>query len=470
MSAIITNNFRRQSRQRFIESIQYEETNSTGYYIGLGKSDQWREDESSYEVPLPNGALIADQDVKDNLMALVKVSSYASLFPRNEMRSGRVYKVYDPSDPLMFDLEDQYYPCVATYNDKVYVCLDNNNNNAISGFPSGTTYGIEEADSTSTVDGKYIWAYVQDVVTTSDFYTEEFIPSAADPVDPTAAKTATGGLVYGFRIDAGGSDLVGNEKIYLRGIDENGANIAQIDLRTDSKFAITDAGGGIVDISYVDVNNVLTGYFKASVEVYQNDGVTRESTVEITPWVAKIDGFGSSPANELATFYMGCYAKFQGNVDGEAVTDVPFRQISLIKNPARLNQAGDDGYAYGDEEALDALSYIQLNTNAATQTFPSGSIITQGNAIAYLDKVDLIKDRIYYHRNSNNDVNYVPFTVNDFTITSAEGTTPYIASDIVTVENSEYVHDSGDVMFIDHRAMITRNVDQTEDIKIVIQF
>ena len=466
MSAIITNTFRRQSCQRFIDNIQDEEANSTGYYIGLGKSDQWREDESSYEVPLPNGAPISEQDIKDNLMALVKVASYSKLFPRNEMRTGRTYKVYNPTDPLLFDLEGHYYPSVATHNDKVYVCLSNNNKGSISEYPTGTTYGTEVL-----VGDDYIWAYLQDVVTTSDFYTDEFIPVGATPGDTTPAKAATGGLVYGFDVEEGGTGLPANPKVYLRGIDENGVVIPQIDLQADPKFTVTISSNSITDIAYNDfVNDKLTGYHKASIEVYDDSDEFVES-VKIRPIVAKIEGFGSDPMNELPAYYVGCYAKFKGNVDGEAVTDVPFRQISLIKNPTRLNQSGDDGYDYEDAEALDALSYLQLNTDEATQSHPSGSIITQGNAIAYLDKVDLIKDRIYYHTNSNYDVNYVPLVDDaDLTITYEGGSTDYSQGSITSVEPSEYIHNSGDVVFVDQRAMITRNVDQTEDIKIVIQF
>ena len=112
MSAIITNKFRRQSRASFLKDIAdaADDTNQAGYWIGLGKSDSWAadEDEYYYNVPLPNGSTIADQDSRDNLLALVKLANYSAIMTRNEWNSGRTYQVYDPHNPAMFDLDGHY--------------------------------------------------------------------------------------------------------------------------------------------------------------------------------------------------------------------------------------------------------------------------------------------------------------------------------------------------------------------------
>jgi hypothetical protein len=70
-------------------------------------------------------------------------------------------------------------------------------------------------------------------------------------------------------------------------------------------------------------------------------------------------------------------------------------------------------------------------------------------------------------------VNYIPFSADDdITVTPSTGgeALTYTGSEITGLVNSEYVHNTGKVMFVDHRKKIVRNIDQTEDIKIVIQF
>lgn len=487
MSAIITNKFRRQSRASFLKDIAdaADDTNQAGYWIGLGKSDSWAadEDEYYYNVPLPNGSTIADQDSRDNLLALVKLANYSAIMTRNEWNSGRTYQVYDPHNPAMFDLDGHYYPCTMTYSNKVYVCLNNNDKSASTSAPTLSTFGVEKP-----VDG-YIWAYVHDVYPADPFFTEEFIPvgptlsSPADDAQLLAAKTATGGLVYNFEIVNGGTGIVGSHKVYLKGIDKDGVAITPIDLMADSRFDVNPNGGNITSITYPGTDYV-TGYYKASVEVYDASG-NRVSDVKITPLVAKLDGFGSNPLDELASFYVGCYAKFQGNVNGEALTNVPFRQISLIKNPEFVDNGdnGDTGVYYGAAEAADALSYIVLGTNEATQKLPAGAIIEQPStgARAYLDKVDQVNDRLYYHQNSDHEVNYIPFdgtgggpsVDNRIIVWPADGgdeLQSFEEGDISGVERAEYTPNSGNVLFVDHRSKITRSNDQTEDIKIVIQF
>ena len=485
MTAIITNKFRKESCDRFINDVINSETD---YFIGIGKTDKWPdteelpEDSQLFSAPYPNGTIIEDSDVLDNLISLVRVTTQDRLIPKNSWQSGRNYKVYDPYDPLTFDLEVNQYPSYITINDNIYVCLANNDGNASTVSPGASYNTFDTVNHVlKTTDG-YVWAFLQNNVVSSPFYTEQFIPVNPDLVDKSSAKAATGGLIYNFKIENGGSALTGSEVIKLTGVDENGANKPTVNLMIDERFTVTIGGGNssIQSIVYDDINDenlpedILIGYSKASVQVYS--GGTLLDTVVIKPLVAPIDGFGASPRLDLPSFYAGCYASFKGTVDGEALIDTPIRQISLIKNPERSLDSpsnSDDGDVYSDEEALDASNYIQFTPGTFTNIFEVGSLISQGDAVAYVDKYDLANQRIYFHSNSNNEVNYNTF-VDDQSITviSIDGASSQTYDDtkIKAIVNSEYVHNTGEVLFIDHRKKITRNIDQTEDIKIVIQF
>lgn len=501
MSAIITNNFRKESCKRFIDDVIAP---ASSYFIGLGKTEKWPddatlpEDNPLFSVPLPNGTIIEDADVLDNLISLVKVSAQHPLVPRNEWKSGRTYKVYDPYDPKTFDLEGSTYPSYITTSNNVYVCLDNKDDNGVVAStvsPIGATMtSYTTFDTTNhvrkTTDG-YVWAILQNNDEASPFYTPEFIPVNPDLIDSelTNARAATGGLLYNFNIESSGTGLDSNTKFILTGIDVNGVAKPEVILNTDSRFNLVIGSGNtsLQRLEYVDIDDeaspadVLTGYLKASVQVYNSDDTLRDDVV-IKPLIAPIDGFGASPKSDLPSFYAGCYSRFTGTVDGEALVDTPIRQISLIKNPERSLDSpsvNDDGTSYEDENALDAVNYIQFASGVLSgAAAPTGSIISQehtagSNTVAYVDGYDTTNDRIYYHTNSNHEVNYTPFSDDEELTVSPTGggsAITYNGSDITGLVNSEYVHNTGKVMFVDHRRKIVRNIDQTEDIKIVIQF
>jgi hypothetical protein len=498
MSAIITNNFRKESCKRFIDDVI---SSGSDYFIGLGKTDKWPddatlpEDNPLFSVPLPNGTIIEDADVLDNLISLVKVSDQKALIPRNEWKSGRKYKVYDPYDPKTFDLEGSQYPSYITVNNNIYVCLDNKNDNgelvASTESPYGATltaYTTFDTDNhVRKTSDSYVWAFLQNNDEASPFYTPEFIPVNVDLTDFTNARAATGGLLYNFNVETSGTGLDSTTVFKLTGIDVNGNAKPEVILNTDSRFALQIGGGNnsLQRIDYVDINDVsspsdvLTGYFKATVQVYNSNGTLRDDVV-VRPLIAPLDGFGSRPMSDLPSFYAGCYSRFTGTVDGEALVDTPIRQISLVKNPERSLDSpsvNDDGASYEDENALDAVNYIQFAPGTLAAAAPTGSIILQthtgSDTIAYVDGYDTTNDRIYYHSNSSNDVNYIPFSADDdITVTPSTGgeALTYTGSEITGLVNSEYVHNTGKVMFVDHRKKIVRNIDQTEDIKIVIQF
>jgi len=483
MSAIITNKFRRESCQSFLDSVDGT------YYVGLGKSDPWPidlktspnldEDDINYSIPLPNSTFLEDRDVLDNLIVLVKYSSKNILVPKNPWSSGRVYKVYDPTDTLLFDLEgtnsSSRYPCYMSHNDNIYVCLNNNDEGESTVNPDVTynDFLYNGKKVFETADG-YVWALVQNTFTQSVFNTPEFVPVSGELTDVTKianCKASTGGLVYGFKIL--NNNFVaspGTLEIKLRGIDEFGVEIPVIDLVSDSRFSVAVINDELTKIVYNDIGtDGLLGYSRASIEVYMDGTYIPEAS--IFPLVAPIDGFGFKPSADLPSFYAGINARFDGTVDGEGLVEIPFRQISLIKNAERNDQSPDDqGSQYENAEALDCLDYIQIDpAYTSLNEYNSGTIIyqTTSGARAYIDRVDILTNRIYIHRNSNTDVNFIPFDITDALNIDDD---VIDATSFESVNDAEYVHNTGDVLFIDHRKKITRDVDQSEDVKIVIQF
>ena len=247
MAAIITDDFRKNNIERFIDDVSSSQSpNSTAvnYYVGIGKTDPWDRDangrsetETGFIVPLPDGSILEKADIKKNLMTLIKIDStdVLRLVPQIEFRVGSTYKVYDPTDTSCFDADAQLdeLPCFVMYTDslghsKLYVCLGNNGGQAtttrIPTMPSGENFPFGVVQNATSADG-YIWAYIdyfnKESVTNLFADSKTFVNVTPDNLVDTRLNNITGhgegsayengrqrasrvtaGLVYGFRIGA----------------------------------------------------------------------------------------------------------------------------------------------------------------------------------------------------------------------------------------------------------------------------
>jgi hypothetical protein len=238
MAAIITDDFRKQNIENFFNDVfNAEGAGGTDYYVGLGRTQPYEADadgdlETSrdFSPPTPTGSLLEKEDVKNNLMTLIKVKStdIRKLVPQVKFEVGQAYKVYNPNDPTCFDAgEGDLLPCYALYTGtdgkaRIYMCLGNNNGNvtteAIPNMPAGSLFPY---GSVQNATDKYIWSYIDtfrkddadnkfsDSRTFVDLHKDSAVDAALaydlgagyDNGRSRAAQ-ASAGLLYGFAIDA----------------------------------------------------------------------------------------------------------------------------------------------------------------------------------------------------------------------------------------------------------------------------
>ncbi len=530
MAAIITSEFRKNARALFTSDIKT--SNADDYFIGLGKTDSWPDTVDSlgnqvteysrqFAAPLPVDTTVNKIDVLKNLMILVKTDSAEvfNVIPRNNWAANRIYKVFDPTDPKSFDYETidgvAYYPCYVTSNDRIYFCLSNTDSNgeaieSTTAIPvaSGATTDRLTYHTPQPIDNGegYVWAYVSSLDEDSKFYTDQFV-NYTYPTSEQVADTKikqTGGLIYGFKIVNGGTNAsLANTKIKILGttrakttpfnIEPIATDVVIYDFadqdQSESNFnTVFLQSGGIESIRYkVDSNNQITwaaDYLSASV-VVEVDGVVDES-IDIVPYVLSYEGLGRYPDNDLPSFYAGIAVDFVGDVDGEAPVgyNVDVRQISLVKNPERsfTDNALDNDPAsppglYTPEEAYDSLKYLQLEPGTLQRDYIGRDFIIEQadtGARAWLDYADNINERLYYHQNSSPKVNFKKFTSSftqpSVTVTSIAGFSDGATYKVDSCENPEYLPETGEVIFYENRKPINRNFNQTDEVKLVIQF
>jgi hypothetical protein len=486
MAAIITDDFRKNLADRLIEEIADTAGSSPNYYIGIGKSDPWTDtaaDEAvaGFAPSVPDGSIREKEEVKENLIGLVEVSRNSRVIPRIEYQQGLIYKRYDVSDPTCFiptvSGADNLQPCYAVYDDKIYVCLRNktdgsNTNgqettgNDIPQTGSGNDY--ELAGGASGVN--YQWAYVADVIPSSTgFNTTQFVEVSSSNIQAAADANETTGIIYGVKLLSGGTGYSSTPTVKIVG---NNSDIGGVNGGSD--LDVTISGGVITNI---DIAAGVLGldWTEASLVITDSTGSGAEGVVLIGPE----NGFGYNVAKDLPSYYIGLEASLEGNLEGDAPV-IPYRQVSLLRGTEADVRTDDNdsptGGTYTDTETLDTLRYLQLSSSVSAGSVAVGDILSvditsEVSARAFVDKVDTVNYRIYFHQNNNDKINKKAFpTSGTAKVLDRENeSTEHISQAYSSVGSSEYTQKAGEIIFYENRIQITRSEQQTEDIKLVIQ-
>jgi len=250
-----------------------------------------------------------------------------------------------------------------------------------------------------------------------------------------------------------------------------------------------DGTGGVVSVTVtsgavtaVTVTSVGTGYTFGTISNAQivSAGATSLSGAEIDVIIEPKGGHGKNAVEELGGFYVMMNTSLEGTESGNSgdlTVANDFRKITLIRDP---NSSGSA-----------ATSTTLRATKAINLTGVSGSYVVDEKisqastgAIGKVVEWDSSNKILYYiqtrHTNEGIDTNGNQTAFSGTNVVSgaggATGTPTTTSSTIDSVSftsgysASEIDHDSGDILYIENRAPITRAADQTENIKLVIEF
>jgi len=163
---------------------------------------------------------------------------------------------------------------------------------------------------------------------------------------------------------------------------------------------------------------------------------------------------------------------------GDVTVANDFRKISLIRDP-------DAGGSAASATTLRATKAINLT--GVSGTFTADEEINQAStgAVGKVVEWDSVNSILYYIQTKFNDEgvdsngNQTAFSGTNAVTgqsSSASGTPTTTTSTINNVSftsgysSPEIDHDTGDILYIENRAPITRAADQTENIKLIIEF
>jgi Bacteriophage T4, Gp8 len=517
MAAIVTDQFRILNASNFIDSVV--NTNNSYYvFLGLsnptntsfGRTTTWDTntpnptDNLDYSSHYKDTALFGKKITSSNIRRVIRYVKWTANTSYDMYRHDYSISNPAPNSNLSRLYDSNFYVINKDY--KVYICIYNgsygsygSSSENLKGNKSQDEPTFTDLDPSSagqSADG-YIWKYLFSI-SPSDiikFDSTEYI------VVPNDWKTSTNSEIVSIRENGYSSSTNPNQikQVYISNGGE-GYNSGIFDILGDGtggKVSITATGGKITS---TQVTAGGYGYTWAIVDLKRVGSIP----AKLIPIIPPSKGHGYDIYTELGTDKILIYARFDDSTK-DFPTDTKFSQVGIIKNPTITSS---DSIIF-KENQYSTLSGIAFTSGFSgspsigqeiTQTL-SGQIGTARGYVASYDKetkvLKYFRDRSLYFGNNSDQTDYDKVSSKSKVLSfesSAENIGPFSASidtsfannsNKITVgskvidlgvtftgglSNPEINTKSGEIIYIDNRPLVTRDIRQKEDIKIILEF
>ena len=485
MAAIITNKFRINNAEQFVES--FSETSAETYYLFIGRAHSWASDVDAQgntiaegtdaSPPTPNDDVTSEFYNYDDMLGakLVASTDVSRVIPRRNWTTGTTYDMYEhnigsgnAAASGATNLFDSSY-VVMNGSFAVYKVIENDGATASTVEPTSTSNSIF-----STSDG-YRWKYMYSLTSaeTLNFMSTDFIHTSTDS---TVSAAAVNGALDTILVVAGGSSYNVS----------SGTTITAIPIRGDGSSGVASVVISSGAIASATVTTAGTGYTFAYIRSADIIAATNAggagSGCNLNVIIPPKGGHGSDALTELGAFYVMMNKSLVG-VEGTSDIGVEndFRRIGLVRNPTN----------FGTSTVATASTRRQIYAaifSSVSGTFTADEELNQATtgAVAKVIEFDATNKILYYYQTRFPDVgtdtngNLTALSgANAITgQTSSAAATPNTSSSATVngvvfasgYSNPELAYDSGDIIYVEERSPITRASDQTENIKLIIEF
>ena len=499
MAAIITEKFRLHNATQFYES--FSEAAKSVYYLFMGKATAFTSGTSGgsdTSPPTPADDVTGEFYRWDEMVAAKNIASTDVTYalPRRDWANSTIYDMYEDnisSTNTTASSASNIYDGTfffRTSDNKVYKVLDNN---------AGGAYSGSEPTSTSTSPfalGGYVLKYMYTISASeqSKFLTTDFMPVSTDS---TVSSAATDGKVESLIITAGSSYTDGTyyAAVYGDGTSQGTSSgaivritvssgaIATFGLTAGTDTTIHDGGAGYT-FGTVNLGSSYT-FSDAALTTSSSMGSGSDGAVQVV--IGPKNGHGYDAVEELGGHYVMLNTTLTGAEGDDILAGNDFRNIGIVVDPT----------TYGTSTVGTASTYRQtyaLKLTSQSGTFDVDEKISQAStaAIGKVVEWDSSLSILYYQQERYGDYGtsgttgaYVAFSgANAVTgaTSGAVGTPDASADSAVTLSggatitftdgyaNPELQADSGEVIYVENRRPISRATDQTEDIKVIVEF
>ena len=500
MAAIITEKFRLHNAEQFYES--FSETSKNLYYLMIGKSTPFSTTTSGgtdAAPPTPADDVSSNFYEWDQSIALKNIASTDITYalPRRNWTNSTTYDMYEAnisSDNTTTSGATNLYDSTSffkTADNRIYKVLDNNGGTAYSGSEPTT-------ESTSPFElGGYVLKYMYTITASNQtkFLSTDFMSVATDS---SVSGAATDGKIESLIITAGSGYTAGTyyAAVYGDGSSAGTSSGAVVSIVVGSGGTITSFGltagtdttiyAGGTGYTYGTVN-LGSSYTFSDVALSSASSMGSGTGGVVQVVISPKGGHGYNAIEELGGHYVMTRSTLTGAENDDVLTGNDFRNIAIVVDPT----------TYGTSTAASSSTYRQtyaIKLTSTSGTFTADEKISQATtgAIGKVVEWDSTLSILYYHQEKYGDFGtnsttgaYVAFSgANVITgaTSSATGTPDAAADSAVTLANQntitfadgyanpELQPDSGNIIYSENRKPISRSTDQTEDIRIIVEF
>ena len=521
MAAIVSDNFRILNAKNFVDSVQNASNSyyvflglSNPFSVGFGRTNTWNEnplepvDNINYFNHYKDTLIFGKKVTGNNVRRLIKRVDWVKSTRYEMYRHDYSITNQSPITKSSRLYDSNYYVLNSDY--RLYICIDNGssgtNPNGNTSQDEPTFTDLEPSRAGESGDG-YVWKYLF-TVSPSDvikFDSTDYI------VVPNDWETSTDPQIQAVR-ENGNSEINENQikKIYIEDGGLGYFNIGEVDILGDGvggRALITVDGNGT--ITGATVTSGGYGYTYGIIDLKTTVINQPQRFAKLIPIIPPSKGHGYDIYTELGADKVLLYARFDDSTKDFPV-DTKFSQVGIIKNPNYF-----DSTNVFSEEQFSSLYSIKIKTTPSPGTISVGSVIRQtrsdgGIAYGYVSSYDsdtgvlkYYQDRSLYLNQGIDETDYVgistrskvlnfetkvpPVSPNSVTSDTFTGSIDNAFTGITTITsgfgiinlgvnftngiaNPEINKKSGEIIYIDNRAVISRNSRQKEDVKIILEF
>ena len=501
MAAIITEKFRQSNADSFNADVS-----SSKYYMFVGKSQPWTSEGASTDSqpPTPVDSVAPESYYWDDMLAAKLISSKSYVIPRRDFSTSSAFDMYrhdvgavstgnygntkTTSSSGANNLFDSTF-YFKTSDHKVYKVLYNGDQ-----LQTGAS-NISGSEPTSTGNAPF-WQdnnyYIKFMYTMTTTEVQNYLTTDFMTVKVNANADANRG-VYVFMVTSGGSSYP-NGTFYTKLRGDGTGGIAKLVI---AGGVIAEFGNNSLSTtSFMQANGTgysFANFSLAGTNIYTDASAsTLISGATLTSWngatagtvkaiVDPPSGHGTDDIAELGGHYIMLQSKFEP-ADADVVQVNDFRRVGIVKNPK--DPTTNNVASLSTARTTNAI----IMAAGGSGSFQVDELITQATTGA--------NGRVIEWDATNRILYYVQEKYTSYGLDTSGNLTAFSGANAVTGSSSSAVHtpststsgttngvlfasgyavpelsrDTGEVIYIENRRAISRASDQTEDIKVVVEF
>ena len=486
MPAIITNKFRLHNASNFVES--FSESSPNIYYLAIGRpqafatstaGDSRTQFEGTDASPLTPTDSVSDEFYFfDDVIAAKRIttSDVSRVIPRRNWTTGTTYDMYrhdygqyvkgSSSSTISANsgatsLADATFYVLSSDNN-VYKVIDNNGNSASTVEPTGTSTSI------LTTGDSYKWKYMYSLTASeqTNFLSTDFMHVSTDS---TVSSAAVDGAIDTILIKTAGSGGANGTHtgVAIRGDGSSG------------ECSVTVSGGAVTAVTVTTAGSGYTFAYVRNADIVAA-GATSLSGAELYVIIPPKGGHGANAVEELGGHFVMMNTDFTGDESsnsGDFTTQNDFRRVGLLLDPTT-------GGSAASATTLRGTKAVKLSGTPGSFTVDEEINQASTGAVGKVVEYDSTNKILYYIQTRFNDEgvdsngNLTAFsganaiTGQDSSASGTPDTTTQTVDNIVFSSgyNSGEIDADTDVLYQENRSPITRASDQTENIKLIVEF